>query len=335
MTMPTPLCPNAMQVHDVRQETPDVWTISLMPAGVYRYQPGQYALVSIRNDENTLRAYTLSSSPGQSRFITLTVRAIPDGIGSSWLTQDVRVGDTLWLSNAQGEFSCVNAPSQRYLMLAGGCGITPIMSMTRWLLANKPDTYISLFYNVRSPKDVIFAKEWQVLCSEYASRLNLTLMAEQGATNGFLSGRISKDLLLELVPNITEYTVMTCGPAAYMDIVEQMSTELGIPAKNIHKEQFHTATECSLDNAPEIKLTIQRLTKEVSAPTGSSLLFALEQNNLPVVAACRAGVCGSCKTQILSGDYTTTSTATLTADEIAQGYVLACSCQLHGDVVLS
>lgn len=87
---PTPLCSNRMQVHSITQETPDVWTISLVNHDFYPYQPGQYALVSIANSEETLRAYTISSSPGLSRFITLTVRRLDDGVGSRWLTQTDR-----------------------------------------------------------------------------------------------------------------------------------------------------------------------------------------------------------------------------------------------------
>ncbi|SQI36230.1 NADH oxidoreductase hcr [Serratia plymuthica] len=90
MTQPTPLCPNRMQVHSIRQETADVWTLNLICDVFYPYQAGQFALVSIRNTEETLRAYTLSSSPGQSRFLSISVRCLPDGAGSRWLTQEVK-----------------------------------------------------------------------------------------------------------------------------------------------------------------------------------------------------------------------------------------------------
>ncbi len=90
MTMPTSLCPNRMQVHSVRQETPDVWTINLINHDFYQYHAGQYALVSIRNSDETLRAYTLSSTPGLSPFLSLTVRRLDDGQGSGWLTGEVK-----------------------------------------------------------------------------------------------------------------------------------------------------------------------------------------------------------------------------------------------------
>lgn len=138
MTMPTPLCPHRMQVHHIHQETPDVWTLSLINHDFYPYKAGQYALVSIRNGSETLRAYTISSTPGLSEFITLTVRRIDGGAGSEWLTGEVKVGDYLWLSEAQGEFSCENILSERYLLLAAGCGVTPVMAMRRWLAKHRP-----------------------------------------------------------------------------------------------------------------------------------------------------------------------------------------------------
>lgn len=118
MTMPTNQCPWRMQVHHITQETPDVWTISLICHDYYPYRAGQYALVSVRNSAETLRAYTISSTPGVSEYITLTVRRIDDGVGSQWLTRDVKRGDYLWLSNAMGEFTCDDKAEDKFLLLA-------------------------------------------------------------------------------------------------------------------------------------------------------------------------------------------------------------------------
>jgi len=322
-----------MQVHSIQRETADVWTLNLICDVFYPYQAGQFALVSIRNSEETLRAYTLSSSPGQSRFLSISVRCLPDGVGSRWLTQEVKPGNTLWLSDAQGEFSCERHPADRYLMLAAGCGVTPIVSMCRWLTANRPACDIAAIVNVRTPADTIFAAQWRALCAAHP-QLRLTLMAEQDLQPGYLSGRIDEQTLRQAAPDIAERTVMTCGPAPYMDHVEQLCRRLGVPAGRFHKEQFHTPT-AQADATEGLTLRAARPLRAFRVPVGSTLLAAMEANALPVNAACRAGVCGSCKTRILEGDYTTTSTMTLSAEEISQGYVLACSCQLQGDVTLA
>ncbi|CAI2407573.1 NADH oxidoreductase [Serratia ficaria] len=333
MTQPSPPCPNRVQVHSIQRETADVWTLNLICDVFYPYQPGQFALIGIRNSEETLRAYTLSSSPGQSRFLSVSVRRLPNGVGSRWLTQEVQPGNTLWLSDAQGDFSCQRYPADSYLMLAAGCGVTPIISMCRWLVANRPSCDIAVIFNVRTPADMIFADQWHALCAAHP-RLRLTLMAERDPLPGSLSGRLDERALRQVAPDVADRRVMACGPAPYMDLAQRLCRQLGVPADRFHKEQFHTP-EAAAQAGDGLTLRAARPLREFRVPVGSTLLAAMEANALPVNAACRAGVCGSCKTRILDGDYTTTSSMTLTAEEIAQGYVLACSCQLQGDVTLA
>jgi NADH oxidoreductase Hcr len=120
-----------------------------------------------------------------------------------------------------------------------------------------------------------------------------------------------------------------------MQQVEQLCLGLGVPTANFHQEQFHTSAQLDDGKSEQLTLRIGQPLREFHVPVGSTLLAALEAHKLPVNAACRAGVCGSCKTRIIDGQYTTTSTMTLTPAEIEQGYVLACSCQLQGDVTLA
>jgi NADH oxidoreductase Hcr len=311
-----------MQVHHITQETPDVWTLSLLCHDYYPYRAGQYALVSIRNTAETLRAYTLSSTPGISEYITLTIRRIDDGAGSQWLTNEVKRGDYLWLSEAQGEFTCDDKATDRFLLLAGGCGVTPVMSMRRWLAKYRPQADVQVIFNVRSPQDVIFADEWR--------HYPVTLVAENNATHGFVAGRLTRELL-ESVPDLASRTVMTCGPAPYMAMVEDEVKALGVT--QFYKEQFFTPVAEAATSG--LKFTKLQPAKAFFGRVGTTLLEALESNNVPVNAACRAGVCGSCKTKVVSGDYTVSSTMTLTEQEIASGYVLACSCHPQGDLVLA
>ncbi|EMH4162082.1 NADH oxidoreductase [Pluralibacter gergoviae] len=322
MSMPTPQCPWRMQVHHIRQETPDVWTLSLLCHDYYPYRAGQYALVSVNNSADDLRAYTISSTPGVSEYITLTIRRIDGGKGSSWLTGSVKRGDYLWLSDAQGEFTCDDKPADKLLLLAAGCGVTPVMSMRRWLAKYRPEADVQVIFSVRSPQDVIFADEWR--------QFPVTLVAENNAAHGFVAGRLSR-ALLESVPDLADRTVMTCGPAPYMDWVEENVRALGVT--RFYKEKFFTPAAPAATSG--LKFTKLQPAVEFYAPVGTTLLDAFESNQVAVNAACRAGVCGCCKTKVVSGDYTVTSTMTLTEQEIADGYVLACSCHPQGDLTLA
>ena len=300
MTMPTSQCPWRMQVHHIHQKTPDVWTLSLLCHDYYPYRAGQYALVSVRHSAETLRAYTLSSTPGVSEYITLTVRRIDEGAGSQWLTREVKRGDYLWLSDAMGEFTCDDKAEDKFLLLAAGCGVTPIMSMRRWLAKYRPQADVQVIYSVHH------------------------------ATHGFVAGRLTRELL-QSVPDLASRTVMTCGPAPYMEKVEQDVAALGVT--RFFKEKFFTPVAEAATSG--LKFTKLQPAREFYAPVGTTLLDALESNKVPVTVACRAGVCGCCKTKVVSGKYSVTSTMTLTDAEIADGYVLACSCHPQSDLVLA
>ena len=121
------------------------------------------------------------------------------------------------------------------------------------------------------------------------------------------------------------------SPAPYMDLVEREVKALGVT--RFFKEQFFTPVAEAVTSG--LKFTKLQPAKEFYAPVGTTLLDALESNKVPVTVACRAGVCGCCKTKVVSGDYTVSSTMTLTDAEIAEGYVLACSCHPQGDLVLA
>ncbi|MCO0872466.1 NADH oxidoreductase, partial [Klebsiella pneumoniae] len=257
-----------------------------------------------------------------SEYITLTVRRIDEGTGSQWLTREVKRGDYLWLSDAMGEFTCDDKAEDKFLLLAAGCGVTPIMAMRRWLAKYRPQADVQVIYNVRSPEDVIFAEEWR--------NYPVTLVAEHNATHGFVAGRLTRELL-QSVPDLASRTVMTCGPAPYMEKVEQDVAALGVT--RFFKEKFFTPVAEAATSG--LKFTKLQPAREFYAPVGTTLLDALESNKVPVTVACRAGVCGCCKTKVVSGKYSVTSTMTLTDAEIADGYVLACSCHPQSDLVLA
>lgn len=323
------LCPWRMQVHHLQQESADTWTISLINHDFYRWQAGQFALVKI-GSSGQLRAYTLSSTPGQSEFITLTVRHIEGGTGSSWLTQSVHPGDTLWLSDPQGSFTCESHPSERYLFLAAGCGITPMMSMCRWLKANRPTCNVQLFYSVRSRDAVIFAEALAAM----TPWLDLHISEENRPSAELPEGRITQAYLQQRVPDIADRTVMICGPQGYMDQVKGYAANLG--AEKIFLENFvPVASQRPEGQAETLKMGSAQSPGEAEFRYGETLLEAMENNQIAIETACRTGVCGCCKTQVLSGRYTTQSQQTLSEAEQQAGYVLACSCYPASDIVIA
>ena len=335
-TNKNPLCINELQVHSIVKEAPGVTTLNFIAQDFYPYQAGQYALVSIQNTPHITRAYSLSSTPGESRFVSITVREIDGGVGSSWLNNKVSVGDQVWFSNPMGEFSCQQVVADNYLLVGAGSGVTPIMSMARWLLKNRPEAKINVIHSVHAPEDVIFKQEWATLKTQFP-HLNLLMNASVNAIEGFESGRINQEMLKKAVPDIADCTVMTCGPQAYMDVLKDIVISLGVPESRFFTEAFFDtalAGEISADEKTTLTINgISKITAEV--PVGMTLLAALEAQEQPVVSGCRTGLCGLCKTQVTGGEYEVVKTGDLTEQEIAQGYVLACSCRVKSDVAVN
>jgi len=323
-------------VRAIRRETPDVWTLDLDPAGGhYDYLPGQYALVGVDQDRH-VRAYTLSSTPGVTPGLSLTVRRIENGIGSTWLTARVQPGDRLRLSAAQGRFTPEHAPGDAYLLLAAGCGITPVMSMTRWLLTHRPGTPVTVLYHARREQDVIFADEWRALQQRHPCQLTLhRLIREHGREHT----QLSATLLSGLVPDIAARTVMSCGPETYMAAASALARQLGVPEARIHSETFLPknvpAVETAPADAPRHQIVLEPWGDRAETARGGNLLAALEAQGIPMIAACRSGDCGSCKVKVLSGDYRMGAQSALSAQELADGWVLACCCSVEGDLVVS
>lgn len=332
-TNKNPLCINELQVHSIVKEAPGVTTLNFIAQDFYPYEAGQYALVSIKNTPHITRAYSLSSTPGESRFVSITVREIEGGVGSSWLNNNVKVGDQVWFSNPMGEFTCQQIWADNYLLVGAGSGVTPIMSMARWLLKNRPEANVSVIHSVHSPNDVIFKQEWAELKAKYP-HLNIVMNASVDATADFEQGRISKEIVAKAVPNIADYTVMTCGPEAYMNALKHIVLELGGSEDRFFTEAFfNTALAGEISADKKTTLTINGVSQiKAEVPVGMTLLAALEAQEQPVVSGCRTGLCGLCKTQVTGGEYEVVNTGDLTDEEIAQGYVLACSCRVKQDV---
>ena len=332
-TNKNPLCINELQVHSIVKEAPNVTTINFIAQDFYPYQAGQYALVSIKNTPHITRAYSLSSTPGESRFVSITVREIEGGVGSTWLNNDVKVGDQVWFSNPMGEFSCQQVIADNYLLVGAGSGVTPIMSMARWLLANRPEVNVTVIHSVHSPEDVIFKQEWAELKAKYP-KLQLVINASVNATEGFASGRISAEIIKNAVPNLANYTVMTCGPEAYMNALKEIVLSLGGAEDRFFTEAFfNTALAGKISSDKKTSLTINGISQiKAEVPVGMTLLAALEAQEQPVVSGCRTGLCGLCKTKVTGGEYEVVNTGDLTDEEIAQGYVLACSCRVKENV---
>ena len=271
------------RVVQVRTETADAVTVVLRPGGAWRgHQPGQYVRIGLDVDGVRLwRSYSLTSAPSApDGLLSITARAVPDGLVSAHLAQELRPGQLVHLDQALGDFVLPEPAPRKVLFVTGGSGITPVMGMLRAGLDRLED--VVLVHSESSADDVIFGAELRALAG--AGRLRLV---EQHTDE---HGRLDVAGLAALVPDLAERETWACGPAGLLDAIEEQWAAFGQPDR-LHTERFRTAL-AEPGEGGTVRFTGTGTTVEVDGAT--PLLDAGEQAGLLMPSGCRMGICFSC-----------------------------------------
>ncbi len=324
------------------EETPDAATFVLAApdARPIAYKAGQFIVVAVDvGDERLHRAYSLSSTPTRPDNVSITVKRVAGGRVSNHLLDHLRPGHAVHAAAPAGDFNIVDRPTtERIVLLSAGCGITPCLSIARWLLDTGAPVSIDFIHSARSASALIAAGELDRLHAEHANfRLARVLRNVERADDH--AGPLDRALFDALLPDLGGRTIFTCGPQAYMDALRAFAEARGFDMNYFHSESFAAANATtrpatSASGEERYALEVPAFARRGEISGAQSLLEALESNGVPIIGACRSGVCGSCKCRVVSGEVTTTSSATLSAADIAAGYVLACSSQAHSDLVV-
>ncbi len=321
------------------EETQDCATFELAaPTGQpFDYFPGQFVSVGAEIDGRThWRAYSISSSPTQPETLSITVKRVQGGLVSNWLLDHWRAGMRLPALAPAGEFGVKSADLPRTMALfSAGSGITPMMSIARWLLESNADVQIHFFHSARNDADLIFARELLVLDEGYSHfHLHLFLTRPQG-TLPCLAGRMDAVRMQALLPRDKPVQAWLCGQAGYMDDVTAWLKRAGLNEADIFRESFEAVRTALKADAGQFELNVPALGKTMQITAGETLLDVMEREGLPILGACRTGVCGSCKCKVEAGQVESSSTLPLTPEEIEAGYVLACSASACSDLTIT
>ncbi|MEZ5193045.1 MAG: ferredoxin reductase [Nocardioides sp.] len=218
----------------VRPETADAVTLEIKPGADWAgHVPGQYVRIGVEVDGvRQWRAYSLTHGPRADGHISVTVKAVPDGLVSSYLVREAVAGTLVHLEQAAGEF--VLPPSGgRFLFVTAGSGITPVIGMLRNLfpvtaagvlrLPRSADYDIVVLHVAPSEPDSIFRRDLQALHDAGAVRL----VARYDDQHGLLE----VDSLEELVPDLRDRTTYACGPAGLLDALEAHHAARGLTCR--------------------------------------------------------------------------------------------------------
>jgi cytochrome-b5 reductase len=196
--------------------------------------PGDFLYVhATLNGKTVKRAYTPSSLPGVTGHFDLTVKRYETGLVSRYLHEQ-RIGDTVLMSGPNAGGHWVDGMAKQVGFVAGGTGITPMISIIRWILANRIDAELFLIFANKTEADIIFRQEWERTVEERPNFHCHHLLENPptGWTQG--TGRVTPDVLRRhLPPPGPETCIFLCGPPPMVDAVEAMLLELGYPQQAI------------------------------------------------------------------------------------------------------
>ncbi len=233
-------------------ETDDVKTFTFMskPPVKFNYQPGQFITLNLNiNGKSVKRSYSISSTPSRPHSIEVTVKRVPapadeptapPGLVSNWLHDNMRVGSQIEINAPMGKFTNFANPSAKVFFISAGSGITPMMSMSRWICDTVSNVDIVFLHSARSPKDIIFRQELEMMTARYPNfKLAITVTRpERGQPWYGYTGRINETILPAIAPDYMERTVYVCGPNPFMEATKALLQKINFPMENYYEESF-------------------------------------------------------------------------------------------------
>jgi ferredoxin-NADP reductase len=347
-----------LRVGRIFQETPDVKTFRLVnPLGgvlPFSYLPGQFLTVTVLLQSKPVkRSYTIASSPTQHDYAEITVKHEEGGEVSGHLHNHVQEGDLLECSGPSGSFIFTGRECKCILLIGGGVGITPLMSVIRYLTDRSWAGDIFLVHSCHSPRDIIFREELDYLQRRHPNlRVIVTVSQPEGADWKGLTGRITKELIAQSVPDLGSRYVHLCGPVPLMEAVKRMLAELGVAPERVKTEAFGPALGKPEPTRAPVPLPAATGVEERAAPVAlPTVTFTLSDKSAPLppdkvildVAdeigveidnSCRVGTCGTCRVKLLSGQVTMAVEDGLEPGDKEKNIILACQAKSTGNAVV-
>jgi len=351
-----------LKVVDITQETADAITLhfehpekQLIP-----YKSGQFlTLITNINGKSVRRAYSLCSAPHEGFRLSVTVKRVQDGLMSNFLPDNIKVGDTMEVMAPIGHFCLEPKPdaTRTVVLLGGGSGITPLMSIAKTVLEKEKNSKLLLLYGNRDEDATIFKNAFDKMEAEANGRLKVVHVFNQPKATDFPSthvGHLDKTKIMGLlqqhgVTNLLDTEYYICGPEPMMEGAKEALTQLKVPVEKVHKESFVASTAQPVDTegvigsedtdgsikTQTVKIIYDGDEYEVTVEPSQTILEAALDQDIDLPYSCQAGLCTACRGKCLSGKVHMDEREGLSDKEMQEGYVLNCvGHPLTSDVVI-
>lgn len=337
-----------LRVESIFSETPSVFTFRLRPPdGVvlpFTFTPGQFLNVAFAvGGARMNRSYSISSSPNERGYVDLTVKREERGAVSRHIVDLLNVGDEIEAGGPIGKFTFNGTEAESVVLIGAGVGITPMMSVARYLTEQSWPGEVFFIYGCRSPADLIFGEAIAALeLRNPKLRVAITMSKPTPDWTGF-RGRITKEFLLQAVPNLAARRVQLCGPPTMMDAIKALLTDIGVTADNLKTEAFGAVKPLPPSPGTSVKatsaatgplVTFSQNNKSAKIQADQTILELSEDLGIGIEFSCRVGTCGLCKVKMTAGEVDMEIDDALDDDDKTNGIILACQAKPKAEVTV-
>jgi glycine betaine catabolism B len=333
--------PMNLLLAQIEQQTHDTKTLrfQIPKERQLRAKPGQFLTFQWTIDgQRVMRSYTISSSPVHVNYVEITPKRMENGCVSVFLNERAKPGQTVEARGPYGQFYFDETVHKSIVLIAAGSGITPMISMLRYIDDLKLATSVTLLYCVRTAADIIFHTELARLGRSLPNFKYEVCLSRPDPTWKGRSGRLTEEFVTRNVTDLDSPTFFLCGPKGFMGNARQILSTLGVNQNRILQESFgesQRSTESKpLETRPVETVVFIQSKKVCQVSDGSTLLDLAERSEVHIPYGCRQGLCGTCATRVLSGTVQMDVEVGLTAEQKNAGYVLPCVSRAEGTVVV-
>ena len=248
------------------------------------HQPGAHIDVHLPN--GLVRQYSLTNAPGDGLLYRLGVKLESDSRGGSeFLHETVKEGDVLAISEPRNNFP-LRRDTVKTILIAGGIGITPLLSMAQTLRKDKLDYELHYFAQT----------EGHLAFPEILRKLDDSVVLHLGLSPDETKG----ELAVLLAEYETAMHIYACGPGPMLEATRHIASDSGWPDEAVHFEYFQNTIELDSSSSFEVSLARSALTLEV--PSGKTILEVLRDNGIALMSSCEQGACGTCEVAVIEGE---------------------------------
>jgi stearoyl-CoA 9-desaturase NADPH oxidoreductase len=318
------------EVTSVERLTPDSVTLGLRTNLAWEgFRAGQFVRVAVEIDGAwRTRCYSPASAAGTGRDLEITVKSHPEGLVSNHLVEHARPGMFVGLSQADGDFALPDERPGRMLLISGGSGITPVMSILRTLCAERHSGAISFLHYAPDADRAIYRDQLERIALRHPN-LRLARSYTRARGEGELDGHFDLGHVRRLEPELGRAETFACGPPALLDAVREAWADAGTEER-LHVESFLPPT-LAPESGPEGSIHFAGSDVEVEN-SGAPLLEQAEAAGLNPEFGCRMGICHTCSCRKTAGTVKNLSTGELSVTD--EEDIQICISAPVGDVVV-